>query len=89
MKPIRSLLSLKPSEETVRVCYMPLVQECSNDTTLGPEICRTLHEISCETRYNSFDAEEDKPVCVEKKERKCTGSSGWSLIINNHNNLVH
>ena len=37
-----------PSTEVVRSCLTPVRKVCGGD---GPEVCRTVHETSCMTRY--------------------------------------
>lgn len=59
-----------PFNESVRVCYNPLVRTCSNQTQ-GPDICNTYYETNCETTYKTYEIEQDEPVCVMELMQKC------------------
>lgn len=54
------------SEETVDFCYTPI--ELQGD---GPEVCQTVYESSCTTRYHEHDVDEDKVECETIQEEKC------------------
>ena len=38
---------------------------------VGPEICSTVYETDCETRYKTHEVEQDEPVCETELMRKC------------------
>jgi len=54
------------SQETVDFCYTPI--ELQGD---GPEVCQTVYESSCTTRYHEHDVDEDKVECETIQEEKC------------------
>jgi len=54
------------SQETVDFCYTPI--ELQGD---GPEVCETVYESSCTTRYHEHDVDEDKVECETIQEEKC------------------
>merc|ERR1712076_300123 len=54
------------SQETVQFCHTPLKLEGG-----GPEICKTVYESACTTRYEEHDVDEDSVECETIKEEKC------------------
>jgi len=54
------------SQETVDFCYTPI--ELQGD---GPEVCQTVYESSCTTRYEEHDVDEDQVECETIQEEKC------------------
>ena len=62
--------SLQPFNETVNVCHTPVVRQCG-DSPVGPEICSTHYETNCETRYKTYEIEQDEPVCTMELMKKC------------------
>ena len=61
---------LQPFNETVNVCHTPVVRQCG-DEPVGPEICSTHYETNCETRYKTYEIEQDEPVCTMELMKKC------------------
>ena len=43
---------------------------------VGPDICSTQYETNCETRYNTYEIEQDEPVCVMELMKKCKNVTG-------------
>ena len=60
----------QPFNETVNVCHTPVVRKCGNEP-VGPEICSTHYETNCETKYKTYEIEQDEPVCVMEVMTKC------------------
>jgi len=54
------------SQETVQFCHTPLKLEGG-----GPEICKTVYESACTTRYEQHDVDEDTVECETIQEEKC------------------
>merc|ERR1712038_2002194 len=54
------------SQETVEFCHTPLKLEGG-----GPEICKTVYESACTTRYEEHDVDEDTVECETIQEEKC------------------
>ena len=54
------------SQETVQFCHTPLKLEGG-----GPEICKTVYESACATRYEEHDVDEDTVDCETIAEEKC------------------
>jgi len=54
------------SQETVEFCHTPLKLEGG-----GPEICKTVYESACTTRYEQHDVDEDTVECETISEEKC------------------
>merc|ERR1712029_342779 len=54
------------SQETVEFCHTPLKLEGG-----GPEICKTVYESACTTRYEQHDVSEDSVECETITEEKC------------------
>ena len=54
------------SQETVQFCHTPLKLEGG-----GPEICKTVYESACTTRYEQHDVSEDSVECETITEEKC------------------
>ena len=61
---------MQPFNETVNVCHTPVVRQCG-DEPVGPEICSTHYETNCETRYKTYEIEQDEPVCTMELMKKC------------------
>ena len=51
--------------ETVKKCYKPLKKVCNGQ---GPEVCRTIYESSCTTKY------------IEKDEGKFVGDTNCEAL---------
>merc|ERR1712088_194346 len=54
------------SEETVTFCHTPIILEGD-----GPEVCQTVYESACTTRYHEHDVNEDAVECETIQEEKC------------------
>merc|ERR1712055_658261 len=54
------------SQETVEFCHTPLKLEGG-----GPEVCQTVYESACTTRYEQHDVDEDTVECETITEEKC------------------
>merc|ERR1711936_382115 len=54
------------SEEAVTFCHTPIILEGD-----GPEVCQTVYESACSTRYEEHDVAEDKVDCEVVTEEKC------------------
>merc|ERR1712226_154865 len=54
------------SEEAVTFCHTPII--LGGD---GPEVCQTVYESACTTRYQEHDVDEDKVECETIQEEKC------------------
>merc|ERR1711910_310557 len=54
------------SEEAVTFCHTPIILEGD-----GPEVCQTVYESACSTRYEEHDVAEDKVDCEVVSEEKC------------------
>jgi len=54
------------SQETVEFCHTPLKLEGG-----GPEVCQTVYESACTTRYEQHDVDEDSVECETITEEKC------------------
>ena len=54
------------SEEAVTFCHTPIILEGD-----GPEVCQTVYESACTTRYEEHDVAEDKVECETISEEKC------------------
>ena len=70
-----SLVKSQPFNETVNICHTPVVRKCGNES-FGPDICSTHYETNCETRYKTYEVEQDEPVCKMVTERKCKEIQG-------------
>ena len=70
--------SLQPFNETVNVCHTPVVRQCG-DSPVGPEICSTHYETNCETRYKTYEIEQDEPVCTMELMKKCNNITRESV----------
>merc|ERR1711974_583469 len=53
------------SEEAVTFCHTPIILEGD-----GPEVCQTVYESACTTRYQEHDVSEDKVECETIQEEK-------------------
>merc|ERR1712079_136502 len=54
------------SEEAVTFCHTPILLEGD-----GPEVCQTVYESACTTRYEEHDVDEDSVTCETIQEEKC------------------
>ena len=54
------------SEEAVTFCHTPIILEGD-----GPEVCQTVYESACTTRYEQHDVSEDRVECETISEEKC------------------
>jgi len=54
------------SEEAVTFCHTPILLEGD-----GPEVCQTVYESACTTRYEEHDVDEDRVECETIQEEKC------------------
>jgi hypothetical protein len=54
------------SEESVTFCHTPILLEGD-----GAEVCETVYESACTTRYHEHDVEEDTVECETIQEEKC------------------
>merc|ERR1712223_403787 len=53
-------------EEAVTFCHTPILLEGD-----GPEVCQTVYESACTTRYEEHDDDEDRVECETIQEEKC------------------
>ena len=67
---VASLVKSQPFNETVNICHTPVVRKCGNES-FGPDICSTHYETNCETRYKTYEVEQDEPVCRMEIMKKC------------------
>ena len=54
------------SEEAVTFCHTPIILEGD-----GEEVCQTVYESACTTRYEKHDVTDDVVECETIKEEKC------------------
>merc|ERR1711894_835204 len=54
------------SEEAVTFCHTPILLEGDGD-----EICKTVYESACTTRYEEHDVQDDTVECETIQEEKC------------------
>ena len=54
------------SQESVQFCHTPIVLEGG-----GPEVCQTVYESSCATRYEQHEVTDDVAECETTQEEKC------------------
>ena len=54
------------SEESVTFCHTPIILEGD-----GAEVCETVYESACTTRYHEHDVDEDAVECETIQEEKC------------------
>jgi len=54
------------SEETVTFCHTPILLEGD-----GEEVCQTVYESACTTRYQEHDVQDDTVECETIQEEKC------------------
>ncbi len=64
----------------MNVCHTPVVRQCG-DSPVGPEICSTHYETNCETRYKTYEVEQDEPVCVMELMKKCNNITRKSITL--------
>ena len=57
------------------ICNTPVERSCGTEA-VGPDICSTQYETNCETRYNTYEIEQDEPVCVMELMKKCKNVTG-------------
>ena len=61
---------LQPFNESVNICHTPIVRKCG-DEPVGPDICSTHYETNCETKYKTYEVEQDEPECRMELMTKC------------------
>ena len=70
-----TLFVVQPFNETVKNCHTPFLRQCAEAgpeaTTTGPDICSTHYETNCETKYKTYEVEQDEPICHMELMRKC------------------
>ena len=54
------------SKEKVKFCHTPILIEGN-----GPEVCQTVYESACTTRYEEHDVKDDIAICETIQEEKC------------------
>merc|ERR1712226_510623 len=59
-----------PFNESVNICHTPIVRKCG-DEPVGPDICSTHYETNCETKYKTYEVEQDEPECRMELMTKC------------------
>ncbi|QQP39253.1 Uncharacterized protein FKW44_020076, partial [Caligus rogercresseyi] len=59
-----------PHTEKVKKCYIPYETKCGDDV-VGPEVCSMHYEDHCETKYKTYDLEQDHPNCTLVEELRC------------------
>ena len=66
--------------ETVRKCYRPVEKVCSGQ---GPEVCRTVYEASCSTKYVGVSQKQYKnsQLIFSDMLRSCQVSSCLTLSV--------
>ena len=57
------------------ICNTPIERSCGSEA-VGPDICSTQYETNCETRYNTYEIEQDEPVCTMELMKKCKNVTG-------------
>ena len=65
-----TLSFLQPFNESVNICHTPIVRKCGEDA-VGPDICSTHYETNCETKYKTYEVEQDEPECRMELMKKC------------------
>merc|ERR1711993_17184 len=64
------------SEEAVTFCHTPILLEGDGD-----EVCQTVYESACTTRYQEHDVDEDRVECETIQEEKCTKWPGVCVCV--------
>jgi len=59
-----------PFNDTFEHCRTPVERVCG-DEPVGPDICSTVFETDCETRYKTYEVEQDEPICETELMKKC------------------
>ncbi|QQP39088.1 Uncharacterized protein FKW44_019857 [Caligus rogercresseyi] len=73
----------EPHTEKVKKCHTPFEKKCGPGHK-GKEICKTIYENICETKYEEYDLDEDKPVCKVIEEERCKTKDVELLHIPHH-----